>query len=216
MELYDKLAQYYEDVFPLNPQKIKFIQSITKGKDILEVGCATGALSVALSNLGYNTTGIDLNEQMIAIAKEKKLNCKELDMLKINELEGEYDVITCLGNTLPHLKNIDQIQEFISKACDKLKDSGVLILQFINFTKDIEFPVIETKDVIFKRKYTGNIIFHTSLMVDGQELLDETPLYPVTKDELNLNRFTKTQFFSDFLENEYTEDKDSILIVCKK
>ena len=39
--------------------------------DVLDVGCGTGALSLILSEMGHNVTGIDLSEGMLGKAKEK-------------------------------------------------------------------------------------------------------------------------------------------------
>ncbi len=40
---------------------------------ILDAGCGTGSLSVALAGLGYQVTGIDLSPAMIALAKAKAM-----------------------------------------------------------------------------------------------------------------------------------------------
>jgi len=39
--------------------------------DVLDVGCGTGVLSLILSEMGHNVTGIDLSEGMLGRAKEK-------------------------------------------------------------------------------------------------------------------------------------------------
>ena len=41
------------------------------GRDVLDVGCGTGFLSLLLSELGCNVTGIDLSPKMVELAKEK-------------------------------------------------------------------------------------------------------------------------------------------------
>lgn len=44
---------------------------INLGKNILDVGCGTGRFSIRMSLLGYQVTGIDLSEKMLAIAENK-------------------------------------------------------------------------------------------------------------------------------------------------
>jgi ubiquinone/menaquinone biosynthesis C-methylase UbiE len=44
-----------------------------KSGSILDMGCGTGTLSIILSNLGYQVTGIDLSPNMINIAQQKAL-----------------------------------------------------------------------------------------------------------------------------------------------
>ena len=56
-----------------------------KGSKILDLGCGTGFLSLLLAELGYQVTGIDFSEEMMAEARRKAV----LSGLKINFLEGD-------------------------------------------------------------------------------------------------------------------------------
>ncbi len=42
-----------------------------KGKDVLDIACGTGELSLRLIHNGYNVTGVDISEEMLLIAQEK-------------------------------------------------------------------------------------------------------------------------------------------------
>ena len=41
------------------------------GKTILDLACGTGSLSVLLAEHGYRVIGVDLSEEMLAVADEK-------------------------------------------------------------------------------------------------------------------------------------------------
>jgi 2-polyprenyl-3-methyl-5-hydroxy-6-metoxy-1,4-benzoquinol methylase len=53
-----------------------FINNLTIGDEILDVGCAGGFKSHFFQEKGFNVTGIDFSEEMIKIAKEKYAGCQ--------------------------------------------------------------------------------------------------------------------------------------------
>ena len=107
------------------------------GKKVLDVGAATGNLSKFLKNEGYDVISIDINEKLIEQAREKNVDVKNLDMMRIDEL-GKFDTIINVGNTLPHLNSKDEIFLFLKKAYSQLENNGKLIIQLINFYKFFE------------------------------------------------------------------------------
>ncbi|MBQ1188434.1 MAG: methyltransferase domain-containing protein [Peptococcaceae bacterium] len=44
------------------------------GKRLLDLGCGTGSISIPLAQKGYQVTGVDLSEEMLAVAREKAMN----------------------------------------------------------------------------------------------------------------------------------------------
>ncbi len=62
---------------------------------ILDVGCGTGALTMALSNRGYQVTGIDLAEKMFRYGKERGLDCRHGNMIEGLDFEDKsFDLVT--------------------------------------------------------------------------------------------------------------------------
>lgn len=74
------------------------------GKKALDVGCATGYTSSVLSDLGYETFGVDISRWGTKQAKYKKENqfviCDAQDSLPF--LHGAFDLVTCF-DVLEHL-----------------------------------------------------------------------------------------------------------------
>ena len=60
---------------------------------------------------------------MIEQAREKNVDVKNLDMMRIDELE-KFDTIINVGNTLPHLNSKDEIFLFLKKAYSQLENNG--------------------------------------------------------------------------------------------
>ena len=136
-KFYDTIAEKYDFIFSLSDVQKNFFQKYITGKKVLDVGAATGNLSKFLKNEGYDVISIDINEKLIEQAREKNVDVKKLDMLKIDEL-GKFDTIINVGNTLPHLNSKDEIFLFLKKAYSQLENNGKLIIQLINFYKFFE------------------------------------------------------------------------------
>lgn len=79
--MYSLMSRFYSEVFPLTLDKVSFAQKSTfwgKAYQILDVGCSTGDLCMALSRIGHQMTGIDLDESMIQMAANSAQNYPEL------------------------------------------------------------------------------------------------------------------------------------------
>lgn len=76
--LYKKFAKYYdlcysEKDYSKETGFLKFLIKKYKisGKKILEVGCGTGGHAIHLCREGFDVVGIDLNKEMLDVAKKK-------------------------------------------------------------------------------------------------------------------------------------------------
>ncbi len=82
-------------------------------KNLLDVACGTGDLTILLANK-YEVTGTDLSEEMLRIAEEKSKNAGvsipfiQSNMLDLFEL-GNYDLITCFDDSICYLKDEDEL-----------------------------------------------------------------------------------------------------------
>ena len=73
------------------------------GAKVLDIGCATGSLSIILAEKGFNVTGIDFSPCMINNAKNKIIEKKNLVISLINAdvneqipfKENVFDIILC-------------------------------------------------------------------------------------------------------------------------
>ena len=82
MNLYDALADIYGDIFPLSAERVEFVCSLLPQHNahIMDVGCATGDLALALARRNIRVTAIDRNKKMINIV-ERLLSNKMSDGL---------------------------------------------------------------------------------------------------------------------------------------
>ena len=148
------MKQWYETLFENYGQKYDsesfaqgtigecdFIEqeiSFNKSVKILDVGCGTGRHSIELSKRGYNITGIDLSDSLLAKAREKA----EKQDLKINFLKynarnlpfkNEYDLVIMLCEGAFPLMEADEMNyEILKNATKSLKEGGKVIFTTLN------------------------------------------------------------------------------------
>ena len=112
--------------------------SFWKDKEVLELGCGTGELSVGLALSGAKVTAIDFSNSSIKKAtqladKKCKTNkpqyfIKNILELKENEFEKKFDLVIALGS-LHH--TIDAKKGFIL-GCSQLKQNGIIVIGLYN------------------------------------------------------------------------------------
>ncbi len=204
MNFYQNIAGYYHHIFPLNKNQVDFVKTAcpdASGSSVLEVGCATGSLVIALSEIFDKVTGIDLDEAMLQKARHavgngiNNVHLLPLNMLAIKNTFGTnaFDAIVCFGNTLVHLADEQQIFDFFIQARKALRPRGKLLLQIIYYDRIIDrkidrLPTIENDIIRFERNYTyrmadNRIDFATRLTIkaDNRQLENLITLYPVRK-----------------------------------
>lgn len=70
-----------------NFNKIKHLVDISLYKNIIDIGCGTGALCNILNQNGLNVTGVDSVAKMLDLAK-KNQNTDDINFVQANTLEG--------------------------------------------------------------------------------------------------------------------------------
>ena len=83
VDYYRQRAREYEDVYywtdpnRQEDQKMmaKAIQSSLKGREVIDLACGTGWWDRILSETAKNITGLDINNEVLEIAKTKEYSC---------------------------------------------------------------------------------------------------------------------------------------------
>ena len=195
MRFYESIAENYENIFSPNKMQINFLKERARNK-LLDVACATGKVASEMKNAGFDILGIDIEEKFIYRAiNQNNINAKVMNMLDIDKLSEKFGLIYCIGNSLVHLRNKDQVKSFLSKCYEKLEDKGNLVIQIINFypflNKDEEFlgslPTIKNDKITFIRKYYKNgdyIRFNTVMNIEEKSIENNIDLLPIIAPEI--------------------------------
>ena len=203
MGFYEELSRYYDHVFPFNHQTYNFLKSQFKNQGkLLDIATGTGSYATALAEDQYQVTAIDLDPKMIEAVKGKArannldIRLKVLNMLDLKTLKAEtFDGVFCIGNSLVHLQNLEDIQKALKEVYGLLNKDGKLVIQIVNYDRVLqedvkELPLIDRPNIPLKfiRKYDlidGMIHFKTRLEVNHKETYhNRITLYPLTSQQL--------------------------------
>lgn len=241
MGFYEELSKYYDIVFPLGNSQLNFIKNRADGKvKILDLAAGTGNYSIAMAKMGYSVTAVDLDKEMVNRIKEK--NCEEgtnvnamvMDMNSVDSIKEKFDLIICIGNSLVHLDNKEDINNLITKLYKLLNENGILIIQIVNYDriieKDIkELPLIQRQDkgVTFVRNYereNDKILFKTKILVENNKeekiYYNTVELYPLKSEDLKLMLkeagFNKVEMYGDFNGGDYNIESMATVVAAYK
>ncbi len=235
MKFYQQFSSYYDHIFPLKKQKLNFIKdNIVKQGPILDLATGTGSYAIALAEEGYQVKGLDLSPRMISIAKNKayeadvKVDFRAEDMKRIDQIyQGDnFSLISCIGNSLVHLDNEDEIKQVLRKIYKLLQSGGRLLIQIVNYdriiNKDIDsLPSIKGQNGLIKliRDYEfieDKVKFKTKLITLRGEFKNHVLLHPLQSDKLREILkgvgFRKIDFYEDFNYSRYAPLRSMSLV----
>lgn len=162
------LAAAWEQFFPLRPQRLEWVLALAPpGARFLDAGCATGSLPRALASRGRVAHGLDLEPafldeaRRLAEASGLDIPWHQGNLLEVAEAVGaaRFDLVTCLGQTLPHLLEERQWIAFFRQVRGILTPGGRLAIQVVHdgataLHASRELPKVSCAAGTFERRRT--------------------------------------------------------------
>lgn len=115
--------------------------AVRAGGLVLDLGCGSGRVAMALAEAGHTVHGIDASEAMLAVAR-RKLNGRRLpltfecaDMRRFGS-RREFGLVFCALDTLLHLPSAGYLRETLLAAHNVLRPAGLLAFDIVNPTPD--------------------------------------------------------------------------------
>jgi SAM-dependent methyltransferase len=123
--IYASIRDYPQEAAELD----RLIQERRPGaRTLLDVACGTGAHLEHLT--GYELEGLDLDPEMLAVAKERLLAAKfhEGDMADF-DLGKRFDAVVCMFSSIGYVKTEERLRSAAAAFARHLEPGGVLVVE---------------------------------------------------------------------------------------
>jgi SAM-dependent methyltransferase len=148
--LYDSFIADYYDTSPILAKRTQdvafYVNAVKKyGDPVLELGCGTGRITMAIAEAGYRIVGLDISEKMLERAGEKRAARRREARERVHLVQGDmtdfdlgekFRLIVIPFRPFQHLLEIEQQIGCLDCAKKHLAANGRLILDF--FQTDAE------------------------------------------------------------------------------
>lgn len=226
---------------------VDYIENIIKNeetqvKNILELACGTGNLTIPLTKKNYDIAGIDISEEMLSVAREKgEEEGVELVLLQQDIAELDFDIpnldcILCACDGFNYITYDEDLENVFAKSHELLKKDGLFIFDISSYYKlstilgnnmygenreDIAYMwqnYFDEEDNLVEMELAFFIRDEEDERFDRFE---ETHLQRAYKEEeiisiLKKVGFNKIKTYGDFTFESPKNDSERIFFVCKK
>lgn len=146
MKVFDAYARYYDLLYANKdyPGEAAFVDRLLRqhgpaGGNLLELGCGTGKHAVELARRGWQVTGVDLSEAMVAQAQTRSAQLEEPLRSALRFQAGDvrsvrvgrqFDSVISLFHVLSYQTTNADLQAEIATAATHLKPGGLFLFDF--------------------------------------------------------------------------------------
>ena len=136
----DRVAQVYFGIIEwgvsgeILRQRIDWMVDQARGPRILDVGCSEGVLEILLARKGFNVTGVDINAETLAFARDllarepeevrSRVRFVHGDLAQARLLDDRFDTLV-MGELLEHLEDP---QTLLNRSLDLIRPDGRVII----------------------------------------------------------------------------------------
>ncbi|HNT66643.1 MAG TPA: class I SAM-dependent methyltransferase [bacterium] len=208
VDFYNQLAESYDAMTRFDERLgrerdlLKFWVEAGCWQTVLDAACGTGLHAIALASLGIKTTASDASAAMLEQARRNAqqhgvaIDWLHLRLQDHGQLEKNVDAVLCLGNSLPHVLNAEELQVTLQGFHGLLHPGGQLIIQLLNYDRILArrervvgINSDGRRDYLRYYTFLDTLLRFTIVTIDRgleklQTTLQETLLYPYTRTEL--------------------------------
>lgn len=196
----------------------------------VDVACGKGRHAMYLNSLGYNVDGFDLSENSIIKAKLKETDTLHFytNDIRLPLKSEHYNYAFNLFTSFGYFDDENDNQKSINAIAESLKNTGTLVLDFMNSHKVINSLVrTETKEIDgikfnIKRNYINeHIIKDINFVADNKEYHFQEKVKAISLTDFE-KYFDKANLsidgvFGDYSLNEFNiENSDRLILIATK
>ena len=157
MSVFNLYARYYDLLYRDKDyhSEVKYLDSLIKkykpeAKSVLDLGCGTGRHAFLLAEKGYSVTGVDMSEEMLAVAnarlstlnRKTEIENKRSTLTSIStlaftqgdiqsvQLKQSFDVVLSLFHVMSYQTTNEMLYNTFRNVHKHLKDGGIFIFDF--------------------------------------------------------------------------------------
>jgi len=188
------------------------------------VGCGTGRHIELLEKQGYKCTGLDINPEMINIAKKRTKANFIIGNMSNFSLNEKFDAIISMFASFNHIIEQEKIENSLKCFFNHLNPHGILILDLHNpFTNGKKIDKIEnytremswTINPVSKLEETTVKFYINGEVATASHLLKTYSIKEINKLLLGQG-FNKTEFFEDYELKKATNKSKNMEIIALK
>lgn len=116
-----------------SPAELKLFSFLPDKGDVLDIGCGAGRISLYLSSIGYQVTGVDVSEMLIqsaqVLARQQALNPSFVlaEGAKLPFADGEFDYVVAF-KVLCYIPTRELRSEYLRQIYRLLRPGGMFLL----------------------------------------------------------------------------------------
>ncbi len=208
-DFYDVLASDYDAMtgfekrFAVERPFLRMIVERYGVNTAVDAGCGTGFHSLLLTQLGVAVTAVDASQVMLekvlrhAVQLQLPVKTVTADFRTLaNSVHEQFDAVFCLGNSLAHVLQEDDLHDSLTNFFNVIKPDGLLFIQILNFDRILVQrervqSVKEVDNTTFIRLYdfgSDRVQFNILTLRKNNGIIEHDlqsiPLRPLCKTEL--------------------------------
>jgi SAM-dependent methyltransferase len=170
--------------------EIEFLRSIFTGNELLDVACGAGRYTIPLHRAGYATTGIDLSDDFLAVARQREAGIDwHRGDVRALPWRGRFDGALCFGNSFGYFPR-RETPAFLRGIADALKPGGAFVLES-GATAESLLPSLTLE----RSLQAGEIAFRSKARYDAKESVLEVE-YTFAKGRSRETKTARTTIFT--------------------
>lgn len=239
MELFNNVAEYYDELYPASTEQKDFYKTILSQMPmpvrVLRIGCATGTFEHYLAKTGIDVTGIDPVTELLESANRKRrtqlmaIRFFQMNSLEMTRFLGKnfYNVVSILDGRIIFTHDPILMRKLFFDCKQLLVENGKLIISLPNFDKyrvESECKLPERTSIRCKlstkivRDAEGKAILSQKLETGNGKVIpvsSDVPVYPLTSEEIKTFAkeagFSTVKLYSDFSLTPFSAESDYVI-----
>jgi len=190
------------------------------GGNVLEYGCGTGRITLALARAGLAVTGVDLSRAMLdrlraRLASESSTVRRRVELrhgdMRSMRFRRRFGTVIAPFNTFQHLYTRADVAAFLGCVRRHLEPTGT-------FRFDVYVPRMEELEI--DGEYSSydpwTQILRLLFSPDGDDQLSQRQFFPQELEMLlTYNGFDRIRYTADFTGAKLHEDAVSMVVTCR-